>query len=151
MNPESPLEKRRDDYLRLAGFFEGEGCITVGYQHKRGKRRSCRLRVSVSQNSRNDHYHKFLTLFKKYFGGTIITPKKLTKGRRRANSYRIADSGAVNLLKTLFPFLEEKRDRARLAIRFGGIKLKSNQYIGDPQKFRKQGLADEIKRLNHIK
>ena len=137
---------KRDNYLRLAGFFEGEGCIMVSHQYS-GK--GYFLRVSVGQLIRNEHHHKFLELFREYFGGIPRIRKKPTKGGKKISYYQVNGFRAVKLLETLLPYLEEKRDRAELAIRLGKIKLNNNgkDFL---KRLEKKKLAEEITRLNHL-
>lgn len=142
---------RRENYAKLAGFFEGEGCI-MGIRRHGGKGKSWTVRVSIGQVIRRNRVHECLKLFKKIFGGNIHICKKLTQGGKKKCIYLISDKKAIILLKILLPFLSEKQDRAKLAIKLGSIKLRSsNQYIRDPKREKKQKLAEEIKKLNHLK
>jgi len=142
----SPSFSKRDDYLRLAGFFEGEGCISVNHR-KRGS--YSYLRVSASQVIRNKRCHKFLELYKKYFGGNIYESKRSIKGRKKTSRYIVTCRRAVKLLETLLPFLEEKKDRVELAIKLSKIKLSSNGKDSF-KKLKKKKLAEEIMKLNHL-
>jgi len=149
---------KRDNLCRLAGFLEGEGCIsvyTVRFKSKVNKMTYYHYgpRVTVYQAYRKGRYHKYFDIFVKYFGGSIRkgSNKKRTYGKKIVYHYSVRSQKAVKLLKTLLPFLEEKKDRAVLVIRLGKInlsKLENNKK--DSARIEKRKLAEEIKRLNHI-
>jgi hypothetical protein len=142
--------KRLIDFAKLAGFFEGEGSISAR-QRTLGNRKYACIRVSVGQTTKNGNPHKFLTLFKKYFGGNIYYKKVRPSSKSKFPSYVYVASysPAENLLRGLLPFLEEKRKRAELAIKINGIKLNPNGE--DPRKLEKMDLVKKVKELNHVK
>jgi len=135
------------DYALMAGFFEGEGCISTSTNKRKSSVGS--VRASVIQCSKNGKPHKFLTLYKKYFGGYVRKSEFRGPGNHKYLRYTYIANGAPadNLLRELLPFFEEKKERAKLAIKMGNIKLNKNgKDLRRPKKLR---LAEEIRRLNH--
>ena len=90
-----------------AGFFDGEGSISV---RRRGKRYAAGEyvvpRIRVGQNNRAP-----LDALKAQWGGTIEGP--ITRGRFHAHYRWVAEGQkAINALSSFLPFLVVKRDMA---------------------------------------
>lgn len=93
-----------EDLAYMAGFFDGEGCVTASPNTDRRYRT---LRAYVVQNKVEP-----LLLFQKYWpAGTMYYPK----GKKIIQFYTHSRL-AVDMLTTLLPFLIVKREQAELAI-----------------------------------
>lgn len=94
----------------LAGFFDGEGCISITYNIKR--RNYC-LSISIANVKPN-----VLLDFHHIFGGNLHY--SVTKQKNRRNSWRweINGKSGGDFLTTLFPYLVLKKEEARLALEF---------------------------------
>ena len=105
----------RDLLIWMAGFFDGEGCVSIGHAVRKGKRmsrtnESYTLQVIVGQKGRAPLEH-FATAF-----GGVIYPFR----RRGMEYYRwlVSSDKAAAALVALLPYLQLKRDVAEVGIRF---------------------------------
>lgn len=95
----------------LAGYFDGEGCIHIS---KIGARvvaiKSC--------------YPKVVQRFYKIYGGWCkkLPNKSKTKIWRHFYYFRIYGDEALYVVHSLFPFLREKKEQARLFIKYSSSK-----------------------------
>jgi intein/homing endonuclease len=95
----------------LAGYFDGEGCIHIS---KTGARvvgiKSC--------------YPKVVKTFHKFYGGKFTKDKNNKKNIYWRNFFyfRIFGENSVNVIRSLYPFLREKKEQARLFIKHASSK-----------------------------
>jgi intein/homing endonuclease len=96
---------------RLAGFFDGEGCIATS--SRKSQNRSPQIYLKMSQVN----YIGSLILFQEIFGGHIWEVKRRTTKGKIVFSYRSSPRflGRIALVKML-PYLREKRDQAVVAL-----------------------------------
>lgn len=93
----------------IAGFFDGEGCIRIKQANQRGNS------YYVIAHLTNT-YLPVLQQVQDLFGGPI---RKQEEGRNKAiYNWQLTSSEAVDFLKTITPFLQEKSTQALLAIKF---------------------------------
>ncbi len=91
----------------LAGFFDGEGCVTVG----RGKSPGVMsLFIKVGQVNPAP-----LERFRQRFGGAIH-PLSRYGNQRQAYQWTLSTKKAQAALEQLLPYLQVKQDEARMAI-----------------------------------
>ncbi len=92
----------------MAGFFDGEGCVTV----VRRSRGNMTLSVRVSQVNPAPLYR-----FVRAFGGRVL-PIAGTRqpGRRQAYVWGVYSNTAYNALIALLPYLHVKRGEAEMGI-----------------------------------
>ena len=92
----------------LAGFFDGEGSISILKRTRENCKTSHFLRVSIGQKD-----GETLDWVKDNFGGNVYLVK-------RDNSFvwAITDLKAYNFCKIIAPYLQYKRPQAELAIKF---------------------------------
>ena len=90
----------------LAGFFDGEGCITTGGGHDLPH-----LRVAVAQVDQ-----AILVEFKQWFGGNIYLLTAGIPHRRDSYQWVIGGKPAAKCLGQLLPYLQQKQQQARLGI-----------------------------------
>ena len=91
----------------LAGFFDGEGCISLYTSH--GRRY---LTVSVSQTNRF-----ILESFRFAFGGQVYEGQK-HNGKRDIWRWTATTKIAAEFLKQIYPFLKLKKGEATIALEF---------------------------------
>ena len=96
------VEPAREDYIYAAGFFDGEGCISIT-TNGQGK---ARLTVVIGQKNR-----AVLDWFSARWGARVVKPPSQNVFRWQVNGRY-----AVTLLSDLLPFLKEKRTQAVLAL-----------------------------------
>ena len=99
----------------IAGFFDGEGCIRIKHANQGGN--SYYVIAHITNTN-----ELILGMVKNLFGGNIRVQEK---GRnKKVFSWSISTSEAVDFLKTIEPFLNEKQEQALLAIYFHANKEK---------------------------
>ena len=134
----------------LAGFFDGEGCITAGPAKQR---KSSKITYKLSMALSNSDIRP-LFLFKEYFGGSIIEQKssKTFKDRRKHYLWQ-SGGGKCNerCLKKLLPFLITKKEVALAALEFRKYVLSTGINHSPEQKEILRKLAEHIRELNHGK
>lgn len=89
----------------LAGFFDGEGCVSV-----RRSNDSYSMAVEVTQLNPSP-----LIRFQKRFGGRVYM-KRDKRGYRPLFAWQIVASGAVKVLEALRPYLDGKAEEADVAL-----------------------------------
>jgi hypothetical protein len=105
---------QREDLIYFAGFFDGEGCISIARQKKSwGDKQQAyfhRLRINVSQKDPS-----VLKQLYDIVGGTMHCSNGVWK-------WYADDAAAVQFLETLLPFLRIKKSQAELALEFSKTK-----------------------------
>ncbi len=128
-----------------AGFFDGEGCISIGRSRK-GKRPAhpgyYALQLTAYQNDPAP-----LDIFISLFGGRVLL-------RREGGSiWQQSGSQTVETLSKLLPYLIVKRAQAEVAIIFQKRKVKKGGKYEDPVAAR--GLDDvdyrNVRQLKSVK
>lgn len=92
-------------YEYIAGFFDGEGCVSISKTHQT----SFNLRIGIAQKRR-----KILEEIIDFFGYGKIGPV----GRHRAPFLYFDSKKALNFLEGVLPFLRVKNLSANLGIQF---------------------------------
>jgi hypothetical protein len=92
-----------EDAAWVAGFIDGDGCITL---NKSGKYRRPLVTAESCDKEILDH---LLVIC----GGFIVTKSRLTGGHRAAWSWRIGGPQSVDLLRQIYPFMRCAAKRAR--------------------------------------
>jgi len=98
------------DIAWAAGFFDGEGCITVPVRTRSRNRRNYSLALYVGQVDPRP-----LARLQGYFGGAVVSRTSWGKGRP-IFMWRISGTTAEAALRVLLPFLMVKAEQARLAL-----------------------------------
>lgn len=93
----------------IAGFFDGEGCVRIKESNRGGN--SYYVIAHITNTNR-----RILEQIQDLFGGAIRTQEKGTN--KTIYNLCISSAEAVDFLKTLSPFLQEKLEQALLAIKF---------------------------------
>lgn len=93
----------------IAGFFDGEGCVRLKHANQRGNS------FYVIAHLTNTNLAT-LQQVQDLFGGAI---RKQEKGPNKTIfNWSLSSTEAVDFLRTLSPFLQEKKEQALLAIKF---------------------------------
>jgi hypothetical protein len=127
------MPKKSSHLGYLAGFFDGEGCISItkGKNHLGNTQYS--LRVIVSNT--NDYV---LKLFKFSFGGRIQKRKLSRPNWRDCYAWELSSTKAYDFLKCIHPYLVIKKAEAELAFEF---QEHQSTYTGNNLKCDKEELA----------
>ena len=90
----------------LAGFFDGEGCISIlKYTKKTQKNPAYFLQAQIGQK-----YGSTLDWVKETFGGNVY--------KKRDQTWIVTNFKAYEFIKLLEPYLKYKKPQAQLAIKF---------------------------------
>jgi hypothetical protein len=97
------------DAAYLAGFVDGEGCISVAT--RLGKYLTPTVQVSNTNQA-------ILEYFLSKFGGTIDVRRDTRPTRKQCNTWRVAGNEARIILRKLLPYLRVKAPQALLALEY---------------------------------
>ncbi|HEX6826171.1 MAG TPA: LAGLIDADG family homing endonuclease [Nitrospiraceae bacterium] len=93
-----------------AGFFDGEGCVSISSAVERGKYRRYQLSVIIAQKVREP-----LDVFVSLFGGSVTALK--VHGSTYFQ-YKTTGFNAWSILQSLLPYLTVKREVAEVGMQF---------------------------------
>lgn len=133
------------DRSYLAGFFDGEGSISIqeynGTKSNGQKRKELFLQVSATNADPLP-----IARFWAFFGGYVTTDPRIEKGYKRIYLWRVQNKKALPVLKFLLPALQVKKLQAEIGIEF-------QERVSNDVGFRRRyGLnKDEILIRNKIK
>lgn len=132
------VEHSKEDLAWLAGFVDGEGCITVLKMVINGHvewNPSFQLRLEISTT----HYDTMKFIHAR-FGGWL-SKKKKKEGRKQVWKWFVSGTVAVSILESIYPYLKTKRLQAETAFEY-------KKYFGKgfiPQKF---NIYERLKNIN---
>ena len=138
----SPFNISKSEAAFIAGFLEGDGCISAKIGPTSGSYR-VRLVISFTQHTRNKVVLEYL---QKLIGGKIIDYHS-----RNMSELAIYDRNKVTeIVRIVAPFLISKRRQAELAIKIIEILNKNKRgKLKNPEDLLKAvKLAEEIRGLN---
>jgi len=123
-----------------AGFFEGEGSVTIQKRKRRGysSRFAYILRVGVGQRD-----IKPLELLKTHWGGTYHQ-----LGDRPSWEWFISSNKASEFLRGVRPYLKFRKDLVDLALEFANSKGRSGKWVTKEQAEYWETLRNRVLELN---
>jgi len=123
---------KKEDLVYAAGFFDGEGCVSIGISRYENHFRYY-LEMRIGQAARD---REICSWFKSKFGGIVVVNEtKLNKKLKNEFEYDWrwgCGGGQIGLLflKQLYPYLKLKKEQANLGIEFQEI---LSSYRGRPR------------------
>lgn len=123
---------RREQVIWAAGFFDGEGCISVGRSLKGKAYIYYTLQITVFQNERAP-----LEILHALFGGSL-------RRRQRGWIWNLAGQRTIHALAEMMPFFVVKRAQAQIAVVFQGRKAAKGGKYRDPVAAREEDHRDFI-------
>ena len=140
--PLPPHGTREQWICWAAGFFDGEGCISI-VKDKGNKHYFLTLAVSQVEMTS-------LQIFQALFGGNITTRHAPSdKTRRNCSHWRLSSQGARIVLEFLLPFLIVKKRQAELAIELCNDTANRWGPVTDEEIEKREHIKQAISRLNH--
>lgn len=145
--------KMKNNWSYLAGFFDGEGCITVqkskSYRNKNNPARYYSIRLSTA-NTNLDVIQHLEKIWGRKLRAYVRKMKDNRLKRRPCYHLEVDRKGAVfQFLKGIYPYSIVKRKQIKLALKLMKH-LEDHQYMGGkvPEKviLYRNRLADQIKR-----
>ena len=98
-----------EDRAYLAGFVDGEGCITLMKTFNSPNRTlSITPRVIVVNTN-----PLVLMMLKEYFGGSVGSVEKSVWGRKEKFQWYISGYGCILFLESIFDYLKIKKEQAK--------------------------------------
>ncbi len=131
------------DLSYLAGFFDGEGCISILKTTKKDWNPSYFLQAQIGQK-----YGDTLVWVKENFGGNMYTARDQT--------WIVTNYKAYEFIKLIAPYLKYKKPQAELAIKFYeerilGAKRKHASHPHSQEEIAKrEEMLVEMKKLKRI-
>jgi hypothetical protein len=128
----------RDDWIRLAAFIDGEGCITISSAPERGRATCTQFNLSVTVTNTSPKLFEWLC---QTFGGKAIAANANWKKPNTRPVWRwlINELQGVEILRGCLPYFIIKREQAEVALSFRNLKEKRFEQLGT-----RQVTADEI-------
>lgn len=135
----------------LAGFFDGEGTITIHHRNAETKQNWYRVCASVSSTNK-----EMPCWFKELFGGSVSTQLR-GENRKDIYTWQVTSLAAVRFIEVIKPHLRMKSQQAEIALDFQetihhgnvqGRRLKERGYTPDEIVYKKF-LCSEIRTLNY--
>lgn len=126
--PPAPPGVALTDLAYLAGYFDGEGCVSITGR-------------SLSARITNTHLPSLVRL-QATFGGSIHSPMPL-QGHRQKHQWSTYGAHAEVFLRAIVPHLHEKKAQAFLALRWRELP------DGDERGALREALGD-LKRTTHF-
>jgi len=142
--PSTLLSKDETIKAMVAGFCDGDGCVSIT---KVKKRKSSRYNYTVTvifAQSRNDKI-RILYSIQHYYGGFIFGYER-TKLQSRSAQLRIGIQQSEILLKDMLPFMKVRKKQALNALEL--IELKKNKSAGA---WKGEGADDFVQRQEEFK
>jgi hypothetical protein len=99
------------NYAWAAGFFDGEGCVSVVLYRERFM-----MRLYVGNTDVRPLY-----IFKGLFGGSIGARGAKIPNAKPAYYWQATSQQALTALREMLPYLVVKRGQAELALQFGEL------------------------------
>lgn len=127
----------------MAGFFDGEGCISIIKHTKKNWNPTYFLQAQVGQK-----YGSTLDWVKENFGGNVY--------KKRDQTWIVTNFKAYEFIKLLAPYLQYKKPQAELAIKFYeervmGAKRKHASHPHTKEEMAKrEEMLIEMKRLKRL-
>lgn len=106
------------DKAYLAGFFDGEGCVSITKQRggKRSKSPSYNMRAIISQAGKGvgllEYWNAIVGV------GVLHSNKHAAKNWSTSVNWVISSDEALEFLTCIYPYLHRKKEEAELAIEF---------------------------------
>lgn len=130
----------KEFYIYLAGFVDGEGCISSSY--KEG------LKITAKLSIANTNF-KLMKLLQRKIGGSIYQSKQRTH-YQLCYTLSLYGQNTIKILKKLYPYLIIKQKQAKVLIDFyQNKKHVPNLKLISKKEYQKRKLViDTIKKLN---
>ena len=98
----------KEELIYLAGFFDGEGCITIS----RIRDKSGSLILMISNTNKT-----IIKLIAKWFKGDIMYIKQ-KDNRKEAWTFKAYSQDAEIFLKAIYPYLLIKKEQAHIGLEY---------------------------------
>ena len=131
----------------LAGFFDGDGCVSIVKSHKPPYGHYHQLAVMFSQSSKPflEHWQQITGVGKIY----EQRGKSNIAHTRPHYIWRIPSNSGAELLAEIAPYLIIKRRQAALAAEFQATKRAKGGRLTQAEKANRERIYEELRALKH--
>lgn len=147
-----PASLTNEELAYMAGFFDGEGSITIHHNYRpspRGKSPNHTLQVSIGNTD-----PRVVTWIAANFGGSLVVRREVRENHRGVLQWIARSNDAANVLRALLPFLRMKKEQAQIAIAFQGEKAGYRKKRLSPEEIegreRQMLSIRELNKVQHI-
>jgi len=150
-NLETTKEINIDDLQYMAGFYDGEGYITLMESRPSKTRKNASFSVFLSVS--NTHFDTMKWL-QDAIGGKLYCKKAENDSSRKLDLYILEHFGdeAVSVLKSIFPYLRVKKDQALVIFEFQKVKLaKMSSSFSENEATSVRKFTEKLKNLKRFK
>jgi LAGLIDADG endonuclease len=137
---------KKQDWIYLAGLFDGEGCVTIAVVERKSKTRSCKSgakAMNLSLRIANNDPRVLLWL-ENNFGGRV---REHGGSRKQSWVWIVQGEESVIAAQNLLPYSRMKKDQLEKFIALSALKRKngSNQKVTDKEWEARMKLISEIR------
>jgi hypothetical protein len=122
----------------IAGFFDGEGCISLGYKKDTSYRRHHTYQLVVTVANTNKEILNFLH---QRFGGHFRKGRPPSKNGKEVYVWALLCRKALKFLEEIYPYLRLKKKQAELAFEYYKLVNPYGNHTFDSENWKKR---DEI-------
>jgi hypothetical protein len=101
-----------DEVAYTAGFFDGEGCVSIARYLKRGRPYHCLAIIFTNTD------FQVLEWLHRRWGGYLSKPTHLDPRWRPCRNLRLSAGPALPLLRAMLPYLIVKKSQVEIALEF---------------------------------
>lgn len=143
----SPSSISSDDLKYLAGFFDGEGSISIyslGYKYSCGVE-STSLKVCITSNDKTQ-----VEYFKDAFGGDIYSEDGNHLSDNTSWTWYAYSEEAEQFIQQIQPHLREKKQQADIAKRYLNLVNERGSRVSKVEAKARRELCKQIQHLNKM-
>ena len=137
------MEVTQTDLAYLAGFIDGEGCITLGWhwtsKQKSKRYRYMQLRVEIANTDVG-----VLAWARGLFSlpSVLYTTKRQPRHWKPAHHLSWTGQNAVSVIQQVYPFLKIKKGQAEIALKFHETRVARGA--------RRKGVPDDVQTVRDL-
>ena len=137
------------DLVYMAGFFDGEGCVSIGY---RKSRNYLQYQMKTITSQAKEEGKQICEWLKINFKGVVSSKKKLKEYHSSRYEWVLMSKQAYNFLKQIYPYLKIKKKQVKLAIEFQEIlsNYRGKNYFSDIERIEKCSYFETVKQEMHF-
>ncbi len=112
---------RTEKLIYLAGFIDGEGCLTTSKTNQNGRYRP-QLRVASTDRP-------IVEWIKRWFGVNYYVNSPRTGQTKESYEWVLSTNQAIDLIRVLMPYLKIKKAEAVIFVSFCGVDVPTSQRL----------------------
>ena len=133
------MTEREQEVIWAAGFFDGEGCVSIAKPRK-GMPWRYELRLFVAQVKLQP-----LLVFERLWGGTVAAYNR--KSQEHIHQWQTSARQAAKALEEMLPFLQVKTEQAQVGLALQAL-MGREPHVSETMIAIREDLYQEMRRLN---